>query len=1306
MNRPVRTAALATPAAPGADSLPLVQHRCACGCAASPLTEQCEECRKQHLGLPAQPRDTRSLGTPEPPATPPAERPGMPLPAAALSAVRVMAGSRAQPAETRRPAPVAALEREAQALADGRPRVPVPTLRPAIAPSSAERRLAGVARGEAHQSLPPALRRDLEARLAMPLEAVRIHAGPQANAVARSLGARAWSFGNHIGFSHGAFAPGTTAGRTLIAHEAAHVAQQRGAAPALLCDAPQGVGFHFSVSVSEEMNADALLLEFVRQYSGLGSREAAEAARDAGNWHWSGTPQTATADDVARGYVLIRVRDRGLSPTTTEERRSVRRTVAGMGAGERADLNAEVDRRFWERSHYREGERLGRSEDDRRMAEYWLLIRDNLVQTRQSIQQLPEHVRALLFDPEASRRLSPTDYETALRVGQKLADMSATELAQWQSRITATTDDWATFEASLDAYLAEEAEHHREQLELGRMATRLYGLEALYELRGRYRAAEGLAAMPSHDEFGVQDTVITETRSELPGLRRELDAALRQNGFSSLAEFEAAILAWRQGFERETVRVADLMLDQLDHMLFEAQTRYTDPAQARALAAAVSASGAPTHYATADRQTSRAIALSAPASAMTERAIDEEGAFAAASASVEAEDAGRAAMQGLGGNHPLLGFPDFPLGELARAGADEVQAIMLEYIGEHREAVRDTRAEIHADRNYIYRLDALLAASQEAQGIEADSIYARIVHDHMAERQLVALVEGLAVAVIAIALGVVTFGGGTLAVGAGAIAVGISAWQAMEAFRTYLRDEDAHDAQLLSEDPSIGWVVLACVGAAADLGAAVAAVRAIRPLAVAFNETGDVAAFRRAVQALPGLDSRIERAVLQGVEAQAGLRRQMQAIAAIGHRANDIIGVVAEGGFRLMIVAWHGARRGFARFDQFLAELQRARIIASISELSPAELQALRGPFDEGLRRALEGFVPRSAVSAELRAAVPADVMDEAAAFGRSLGLNDEAALEVLETQARVAREADPAAITPDGLRQAMRERASVAPDARGATAELAETMTDEATAAGRATMPDELSPATGPGGGGYSRAQLGGDVGEATEAAGAGATALPPTYAQHISRASRDDLREIFSTYGDDALRVFADRLVLPADGLRQVEIPTGAGLRIVDRMFEDGGQIVLREIKRYIHQVLARTSRISDELAKDVALLERYSYVIVDWHLIGQVRGDFLDELMALATRFPGRFRVAFADASILRSFPRGALSRGSEAADALARDLATLAQQPQAMVAWSISRRRIDADFLADLRAAQARFPYRFSLNLNDITEVPTP
>ena len=57
---------------------------------------------------------------------------------------------------------------------------------------------------------------------------VRIHTGAQADASARALQAHAWTRGDDIVFATGAFAPDTSEGRRLLAHETAHVVQQRG----------------------------------------------------------------------------------------------------------------------------------------------------------------------------------------------------------------------------------------------------------------------------------------------------------------------------------------------------------------------------------------------------------------------------------------------------------------------------------------------------------------------------------------------------------------------------------------------------------------------------------------------------------------------------------------------------------------------------------------------------------------------------------------------------------------------------------------------------------------------------------------------------------------------------------------------------------------------------------------------------------------------------------------------------------------------------------------------------------------------
>jgi hypothetical protein len=69
----------------------------------------------------------------------------------------------------------------------------------------------------------------LESSMGSGLGDVRVHTGPQAEQLAQAVSARAFTVGNDIFFGAGEYRPGTVEGDRLIAHEATHVIQQRGA---------------------------------------------------------------------------------------------------------------------------------------------------------------------------------------------------------------------------------------------------------------------------------------------------------------------------------------------------------------------------------------------------------------------------------------------------------------------------------------------------------------------------------------------------------------------------------------------------------------------------------------------------------------------------------------------------------------------------------------------------------------------------------------------------------------------------------------------------------------------------------------------------------------------------------------------------------------------------------------------------------------------------------------------------------------------------------------------------------------------
>jgi hypothetical protein len=81
------------------------------------------------------------------------------------------------------------------------------------------------------EPLPEAERKWFGDRMGFDFESVRVHTGPEAEASARDVGAKAYAVGRHVVFGEGRYRPESSEGRHLLAHELAHVVQNGGARP-------------------------------------------------------------------------------------------------------------------------------------------------------------------------------------------------------------------------------------------------------------------------------------------------------------------------------------------------------------------------------------------------------------------------------------------------------------------------------------------------------------------------------------------------------------------------------------------------------------------------------------------------------------------------------------------------------------------------------------------------------------------------------------------------------------------------------------------------------------------------------------------------------------------------------------------------------------------------------------------------------------------------------------------------------------------------------------------------------------------
>lgn len=96
------------------------------------------------------------------------------------------------------------------------------TVHPDVAAAISRARASGT-------GLDPGARERFGGSLGDPLTDVRIHADAGADALARSVSARAFTTGTDIFFATGEYRPGSSEGNRLLAHELTHVVQQQGA---------------------------------------------------------------------------------------------------------------------------------------------------------------------------------------------------------------------------------------------------------------------------------------------------------------------------------------------------------------------------------------------------------------------------------------------------------------------------------------------------------------------------------------------------------------------------------------------------------------------------------------------------------------------------------------------------------------------------------------------------------------------------------------------------------------------------------------------------------------------------------------------------------------------------------------------------------------------------------------------------------------------------------------------------------------------------------------------------------------------
>lgn len=786
-------------------------------------------------------------------------------------------------------------------------------------------------------------RRRAEASLGAPLDHVIVHRGGAASLAADAVGAKAFTVGHHVVLGHERGSTPLGRREALLTHELTHAAQGPSTAttPNLEAQATRAE-LGLRPSLARRSTGRARLLMSPERATRLVAELRGEHAeftlfRD------EGPPLTATgrAEGLDAGtYRIVMEADRGALTITQADGTDLPTSSAfNIHIPETARRMHRLLQRvrrpipFEVRASARTG--TGRGGGGSSLAD--------------QIRDLPERIRQFIFSG-FERTIDPRDYEAVLRIAAKLSPLTDAELAAYQSQVTSGTTNIRAFEDAIDRYIASLEARRAAIAERERVKLRLYGLDEIYQ---RYRTLQQLRsnsrnAAPFVMQGGVGTSIGTTLFGSQP-LERELDAALRARGFENgLPEFEELIHQFERAFRDEAVQIGLELLGRYEHVLYEQSERYRDTDQTNALHG---------RLAPARAGFERAIAIRAQHASSVSLSMEDMAAQSYHSARFRAEQSAAAGeVAALAPDHPLLGNRDIPHESLARASQQQLPIRLQRYIEARRDDIRTTRANLQSSPDLIFELDALKRVAYGEMRIEPGSLYDQIIRDHTRERAIDHAVVSAAIAVFAIAAGLVSGGTGTVAVLGAASAFGIGAYQAYEEFRRYETLSAASGAQLLSEDPSIVWVVIAVAGAGLDLAAMGATLRAIRPAAQAFNETHDIVELERRLARLTDIEEGVRENVVRAARAQEEMRTAWGNVVRTGHVLYSFPTPYVEMAGRLVYAVYLTARRGLISLERgaleletFLMRREAIQLFGDPSQLESATVSTLRTYYGQAI---------------------------------------------------------------------------------------------------------------------------------------------------------------------------------------------------------------------------------------------------------------------------------------------------------------------------------------------------------------------
>ncbi len=790
------------------------------------------------------------------------------------------------------------------------------------------------------------LRTQMESGIGADFGAVRIHTDTQSQSLSGSIQAKAFTHGNDVYFNKGQFNPNSTEGKHLLAHELTHTVQQKAATQLIQRDpGDDEKKVSFVVVIPDGMPSK----QAFRRYAEL------QIFGRVLNLEWTAAAETEVLyNDLSKHYgesVTFTVSQSTLDLYKTDKKDSKTADAEYNGLeGESKDaVSGEIDKRYYESTGVVPGTKIGAN--DKGSAAVWNDFKQQVMEQKQLLDQLPPEIKEFLHTEGGAK---PEDFEKLVKIVELLKQFTTADFLEYKGIVNFETTDLEALRSSIAQYLAGKKQRQKELEQRETIKTKLYGLEELYKRYHTFKVfIEGQAEKLEPDEGGSETEEFKEFKQAFidreQRIKQQLTDDLIASGFESIDEFGKYIADYEKAFEKETIAIAEDHLLRYRHLLFEEEKKINNDKYITQLFDALTKSGAQAHYDAADSKDSQA-----------NRIQRDLGGYAAGDTQLKSSLHQEASSERADGNSAIESLPSelvkedgFDKEEFAAVGSkEELKTFLQDYLDSKKEAIDETWADIHAHPDHIYELDQLLAASMEAQQIEKDSIFDLIIKDKAARINGFKILKAICFVVIAVALTIVTLGAAApLAVAAGVGSLGLSLYGVYEAVEDYKRQNAANDVGLLTDDPSLVWVVLAIAGAAIDTAALSAAFKAAKPIAEAttvFNKTGDVVQLEKDLATIADISTQVRSNILKAAMARAQAKEMLKSVLRpSGGMARMVILPGGEEFAKLVATAYYFTKAKVYDFGAFILELKAAKLIDESVGLTADELKILKNAFEK-----------------------------------------------------------------------------------------------------------------------------------------------------------------------------------------------------------------------------------------------------------------------------------------------------------------------------------------------------------------------